>query len=75
MSNDNFDANTTARAVHEIARNSRLRDGWDILRIQAKQTEKEIMESEANGKGGGLRMALLRPRGVYADVLSRPLFG
>jgi hypothetical protein len=75
MPSDNFDANATARAIHEILWNSRFGDGWNLLRDQAKQTEKEIVESNAQGKGGGLRTALLHPHGIYADLLSRPLFG
>ena len=74
MENDNFDTSMAEFAAQAAIKRSRL-GTLEQLRIAAKRTEKEIEESSAQGKGEGLRTALLHPHGIYADVLSQPLFG
>ncbi len=72
-----MEKNTDKTLAVETAGNKarRLQGGiWDALRAQAKNAERELLKLDGYGKGEGERRCLIHPRGIYAEVLDKPLF-
>ncbi|MFA5040139.1 MAG: hypothetical protein WC464_00705 [Bdellovibrionales bacterium] len=62
----------SAIATQESVRLSR-NESWLKLNNDVIQTGKELLVSDGCEKGAGLRKALTRPQGAYADMLKQPL--
>jgi hypothetical protein len=68
MMNKNFDASARKSAAHEIPRNSKF-SGWIDFGNQTEHVEEELLKPNPQGKGAGVRDALLYPRGIHAEML------